>query len=644
MDEKDIKQQPKRLPKIIRVLLYYKKTILFTVIGLSIATIAFCVSYKIITDDISKINLFDEPLIAYSRDALSGKVKSGDYAFFGFRETQLNFLEDFYQNNETTAVAITIAVPKLDSKKANDVLKTPQPFYYGFLHKSDYKDERLETKRAIKEKSLQKILSGTDLRAFIAVTNGDERNSTLLDDAGRDGRFLYFDISFALERGLDRDGLPRGFFVNTAFGIKVTNIRLEKARLGLDLTGKTPFFGVAPNGGSFGSPVAVDFTGGVLVYPTTNSEKKLMPKVIIAYQNNNKGESDGGDWRRAFPFNIAGYTYSVYKAAEGDPSLVEITVQSSLLKMPFSKYESKSKTVNIKKIIMCENDKSALSPNECVLSPLPTDVGLITTASMEKWRSKDYELFEWDRFHNVLIFDTRNYHVQRDFFRRMAFFCEKKGYRGKILTDEQLGAMHGYNAHDYSARSIAKFFTAVDKKKIKITEKENLLRDIALHNGLIEKTENGYKELTGAVISISQESPLWLRRNLANHELWHGLYFTDEDFQKKCAEIYDDINDKSRAFVTGYWASQDTLGYDQNDDDLLRNELMAYIMQQSKSNVAPYFVHLANRGSVMAAIPRLCEWVRENDGAAFTDIAKTFDEYARSKWHLNCGRAGMIYQ
>ena len=49
----------------------------------------------------------------------------------------------------------------------------------------------------------------------------------------------------------------------------------------------------------------------------------------------------------------------------------------------------------------------------------------------------------------MLIFDTASYAVQARFFRRLAFYVEKQGYRGRLLTDAELGSRRGYNAHDY---------------------------------------------------------------------------------------------------------------------------------------------------------------------------------------------------
>ena len=51
-----------------------------------------------------------------------------------------------------------------------------------------------------------------------------------------------------------------------------------------------------------------------------------------------------------------------------------------------------------------------------ILKPFVCDPGLIIGWKAENWRSHDYELFEWNKFPGVLIFDTRSYSVQDAFF------------------------------------------------------------------------------------------------------------------------------------------------------------------------------------------------------------------------------------
>ena len=75
---------------------------------------------------------------------------------------------------------------------------------------------------------------------------------------------------------------------------------------------------------------------------------------------------------------------------------------------------------------------------------------------------------------------------------------------------------------------------------------------------------------------------------------------------------------------------------------LMKNEFMAYIMQQPLSNVSAYFIHLANRGSVMNAMPDLCAWVRNTSAVTFEDAGRILDTYAFDNWGLRAGRVMLM--
>ena len=62
------------------------------------------------------------------------------------------------------------------------------------------------------------------------------------------------------------------------------------------------------------------------------------------------------------------------------------------------------------------------------------------------------------------------------------------------------------------------------------------------------------------------------------------------------------------------------------------------------SSVSKYFVHLASRGSVMKALPELCDYVKETQGMTFEDAARIFDSYAFDNFGLACGRVHLIFR
>lgn len=561
-------------------------------------------------------------MIALNSAARKTRIAGESSAFFRFTDAQKKKLSDFYMQQGNCSISVLIDVPALSARRLSAAMEKELPLYYGFLYETDF-----DAKGRCIANLKNRTLSGTDLRRFLRQNHSGEQT--------------LFANGFALEKNLTEQNLPTGIVISTAFPIRVLAVRASKAAVGFDFTHEIPYYGVPSNGGAFGDSVSVDFSGCSQVFPVQNSADSVMPEIELAFSAGSPENIPGAEpvSQSSIKLNAGGEILTVHRAHGVD----SVKMQTAALLSPFSRFEIQDSSGSVSKLLMTAND-SSLAPEHPgeVLKPLRMDPGLLPGSKRSSWRTTDYELYEWDRFERILFFDTRDYRVQDDFFRRLAFYVEKTGYKGKILTDRELGTMHGYNAHDYSAESLASFFSAAETSGVPLNEKEQLLLKILLEASLIERTNNGYKSNGGAVISISQESAAWLRKSLCAHEIWHGLFFTDEDFRTMTAAIYYTIDSSSLAFIRGYWASQPSLGYDQNDEYLMHNEFMAYIMQQPLNSVASYFVHVANRGSVMKAIPELCAYVRATEGATFEDAAKIFDSYADSRWGLGCGRVSLI--
>ena len=104
------------------------------------------------------------------------------------------------------------------------------------------------------------------------------------------------------------------------------------------------------------------------------------------------------------------------------------------LETPFAPVVSDNVGKEIVAITMKYQD-SSLDSQGRVLAPLNTDPGMIPLWSQSSWRNKEYELFQWEQFPGILFFDTANYKIQDDFFKRLAFFTEKTGYVGTLASD-----------------------------------------------------------------------------------------------------------------------------------------------------------------------------------------------------------------
>ncbi|WP_428768716.1 hypothetical protein V1L52_08395 [Treponema sp. HNW] len=281
------------------------------------------------------------------------------------------------------------------------------------------------------------------------------------------------------------------------------------------------------------------------------------------------------------------------------------------------------------------------SGKEAPFSPLSADPGLIMNWPRKNWRNSRFELFSWQRFPSVLILDFADYAVQDAFLKRLAFYVEKKEYAGRLLSDEKMQALHGFNAHDYRAESLASFFNQAEKEGFPLNQSELLLRDILFVNKVIIRRADGIVPGEGAIISISRESPRYLRHLFITHEGLHGIYFTEKNFRAFVDTVFYNLKEsdpKAAAFLRRYFEVTPSLNYNTADTYLLKNEFMAYILQQKPSDVKRYFTDvLSVRRYISAAEPRLCEYVRKSEARSFVRAGEAMSAFLYDSWGIEGG-------
>jgi len=533
------------------------------------------------------------------------------YAYYQFTRSQKRKLLSYSVQYGDAAVVVRVQV-KTDEKYRALAAAGEIPFMYGFLFENDFKKNG-----AFKNQIDARPLVSADLRGMTD-----------------------FELSLSVQNRTARGGpaVPEGFFVYSPVSASVTSAAVRNAAVGWDTSGPVPFYGFAPSGGRAGSGTSsVDFSDAAQVFPRENGPSSCMPLITVTFAK--EGGGGTADDPVTVPVNAGGQSFMLFRAG-GTGS---IQIHTAALADPFAPMGIADKTGAVTAVIMTRDDRRLVHESgKPVTVPFQTDPGFIMNWQQKNWRIPEYELFEWDRFKGVLFFDTKDYAVQNDFFRRLAYYAEKTGYRGTLVSDGILKNKHGYNAHDYSAETLAGFFTKAEKESFTLNAKEYLLRDILLANGVIEKKSGGYKPGQGAVISISRDSAGWLRSRFIAHEGWHGIFFTDEKFRGAVTKVYDTMDPESLEFLKKFWHTQPDLDYDMGDAYLVHNEFMAYLMQQPLSGVADYFVHLANRGSVMKGIPELAAYVRRTGGKPFEEAAGILNEYAFNSWGLACGRVSLV--
>lgn len=260
-------------------------------------------------------------------------------------------------------------------------------------------------------------------------------------------------------------------------------------------------------------------------------------------------------------------------------------------------------------------------------SALPADPETLLHWSSEAWRNPRREWFTWTGT-SVLVLVSADYRVQDDYLKRLAFFVEKTGYRGRLVAESDLANLHGWNAHDYAAPDLARFFTQAATQGLELNPSETELRAWLVKAGILVARGNAaWDPGVGALVGIAQASPPALRAVLFTHEAFHGLYYTSPQFRAGVAAAWDRLSDGARKAFRSFLALSQ---YDPGNEALMINEFQAYVLQRSARDWAPFFHErvLAKE----ADTPESRAWLTEYLGAA-----RTLDAIVTSLYGLKSG-------
>jgi hypothetical protein len=213
------------------------------------------------------------------------------------------------------------------------------------------------------------------------------------------------------------------------------------------------------------------------------------------------------------------------------------------------------------------------------------DLGAVLLAK-QPLSSSDYIYYFWDILPDVLVLDFSDYKTQDSYLKRLAFFVEKKGFVGRLAKNEEIASLHGWNAHDYKAEDLGRFFDQAKKTNFQLNPEEERLKELLLEKGIIEKTGLGYRGKAGALISITRESPQYLRRTFMTHEASHAIFFVDKDYRALVQAMWAAMPRDERYFWYLYFG---WMNYDTSSDYLMANEMQSYLVQQSLRANRQYF-------------------------------------------------------
>ncbi len=428
-----------------------------------------------------------------------------------------------------------------------------------------------------------------------------------------------------------------------------------------------------------------------LSYPPLRPLKMLTVNVSTAATaesespNAGKGESWATVESVSFLPAFRGFDHSEkdgYRISDGISAERSGTASSLwVFKTPFSGDSASQSLLTLRYAIRAEEDiivnagkkiaARCLSPKKEILIPasvfpdaasqsalsilVPDRVGLesafITAAPPQAFRSmdpgivllretlaqgEDFALYRWDLLPDVFIFDFKDYAVQDDYLKRLAFFVEKRGFAGRLARDEEIASLHGWNAHDYKTEDLARFFSTAANTEFPLNERELRLRDLLLDNGLLVRKGKEYGSREGAIISISQESPGYLRHTFLTHESSHAIFFTDGTYRDFCVALWNGMSREEKWFYILYFG---WMNYDTKSSYLMAAEVQAYLIQQPTRKAEAYFTKtLPDR--LLEKHPELEEPIAaymEKFGAEFEKKARLLDAWLKNKYGFGAG-------
>lgn len=208
---------------------------------------------------------------------------------------------------------------------------------------------------------------------------------------------------------------------------------------------------------------------------------------------------------------------------------------------------------------------------------IPADPHTMLTFPQSAWRRDALEIFEWTAYPGTYFVDFADYATQSKYLKRLAFFTEKRGFRGTIPSHSAVEPLHGWNAHNYSAEGLYQFYRAAEENGVPLSDAELDLRETAVSLGLLTLEAGELRPGTGGLLSISRESAPVLRELLLTHESFHGVFYARESFREFVADYFRSMPTAGQAFWRSFLGF---MSYDPADEYLMINEFQAYVLQQ----------------------------------------------------------------
>lgn len=223
------------------------------------------------------------------------------------------------------------------------------------------------------------------------------------------------------------------------------------------------------------------------------------------------------------------------------------------------------------------------------VTPLPPGepIAVATEAAVRAHEAMALTVFRFAPNPAIVVLDFPDLGSQGRMLNRLAVWAEGKGQpHDRLLPDAELAvAIAGagltpetyYYGHDYSGGDVRRFFALADHDRVTLRPEEERLRRI-------EQQAQSEPPGFGAVISVTRAGPSTdvdaaTRAIILHHELSHGEYFSNPAYATFVGSIWEtELTDHERGQFRAYL---DHEGYDSALEDLMANEMQAYLMHTS---------------------------------------------------------------
>ena len=123
------------------------------------------------------------------------------------------------------------------------------------------------------------------------------------------------------------------------------------------------------------------------------------------------------------------------------------------------------------------------------------------------------------------------------------------------------------------------------------------------------------------------------------------IFFVDEDFRNTVSSVFYSLQMADPGaidFLIKYFQVTPSLNYDTEDEYLLKNEFMAYMLQRPVSACEKYFTDMAARPHSQSFIKEEADYIIETKAAGFSGSAQMLEDYVKRRWNLSAGRVWLL--